>query len=250
MAFKRWQTFAGVMLIVAATAASALSLGRVRGTALVGRGLDLSVQANLEAQEATPEANCFAVELFYGETRVSPNAVSVSPERSAGGELRIRVRASTVVDEPVVTLFLRAACGAAVSRRYVLLAETLSETETGGASPVVINPSVPSLAPLATPRQGFGGVQSPAQTVGSAAERRAERAATRQAQREARQLAAAERASSQPARDVRVITPELAAPRASIVRKTPPAQPVGFIGYLRRRAQPTRFSGAEQYTFR
>jgi pilus assembly protein FimV len=102
----------------------------------------------LEAQESTPEASCFSVDLFYGDTRVSPNAISVSPERSAGGELRIRVRSSVAVDEPVVTLFVRATCGAAVSRRFVLLSETLTEAESGFAAPLAVVPApLPGLAP-------------------------------------------------------------------------------------------------------
>jgi hypothetical protein len=224
MALKRWQIIAGMVLIVAATAASALSLGRVRGTALLGRSLDLSVQSSLEANEATPEANCFAVELFYGDTRVSPSAISVSPERSGGGELRIRIRASTVVDEPVVTLFVRAACGAAVSRRYVLLAEALTDAEPSGAQPITITPALTSpapTAPLATPRQAFGGAQPSGAAEGSAAQRRTERAAQRQAQREARknQAQAGQASSAQRAQDLPLLSAERAAPRASVVRK-------------------------------
>jgi pilus assembly protein FimV len=140
MIFKRWQIIFGIVLFVASTLASALSFGRVRGVALLGRSLDLSIQSTLEAQEGVPDASCLGVEVFYGDTRVSPAAVSVSPERTSAGELRIRVRASTVVDEPIVTLFVRSNCpGAVLSRRYVLLAEVLSETENSGA--VSVSPS-------------------------------------------------------------------------------------------------------------
>jgi pilus assembly protein FimV len=226
MVLKRWQIIAGIALLVASTVASALSLGRVRGTALLGRGLDLSIQSTLDAQEPVPEANCLAVEVFYGETRVSPNAVSVSPERSSGGELRIRVRASTVVDEPVVTLFVRSTCpGAAISRRYVLLAEALTDAEPSGAVTIspAITPPVPS-APLATPRIAFGGAPAASssatnnQATSSAEERRAERVAKRQAQREARQQRQAE-AASRPAKEVPLASSQRAAPPASVVRK-------------------------------
>jgi pilus assembly protein FimV len=227
MVFKRWQIIAGIALFVASTVASALSLGRVRGTALLGRGLDLSVQATLDVQEAVPEVNCLAVELFYGDTRVSPNAVSVSPERTSGGELRIRIRASTVVDEPVVTLFVRSSCpGAAISRRYVLLAEMLTDAEPSGAVSIApaITPPAPA-APLTTPRIAFGGAPAGSsgatnnQAPSSAEERRAERAAKRQAQREARQQRQAE-AASRPAKDIPVATSQRAAPPASVVRKS------------------------------
>ncbi|MBS7807869.1 hypothetical protein [Variovorax sp. PCZ-1] len=225
MVFKRWQIIAGITLFVVSTLASALSLGRVRGTALIGRGLDLSVQASLDAQEAQPEASCISVELFYGDTRISPNALSVSQERASGGELRIRIRSSAVVDEPVVTLFVRSTCGGSVSRRYVLLAEALTDAEPSSGvtiSPAII-PAAPT-APLATPRIAFGGAaaapsgEANAQSGSTAQERRAERAQQRrqqrQAQREARQNAVnpsgtdAASVSSQ-----RVTTP------ASVVRK-------------------------------
>jgi hypothetical protein len=196
MILKRWQILAGVVLFVAATAASALSLGRVRGTALIGRGLDLSVQGNLEPQEAVPEAGCFSVDVFYGETRVSPSSVSVSPERTSTGELNVRVRSSTIVDEPVVTVFLRASCSAAVSRRYVLLAETLSDAEAGSAQPSIATPrpSAPSILPR-SPRIAFGGATAesaaataPAnESTSEARAARAKRDSQRQARRDARE---------------------------------------------------------------
>jgi hypothetical protein len=191
MVFKRWQIIAGIALFVASTLASALSLGRVRGTALIGRGLDLSVQAGLDAQEALPEASCISVELFYGDTRVSPNSLNVSQERISGGELRLRIRSSTVVDEPVVTLFVRSNCGSSISRRYVLLAEALTDAEPGGAatiSPAIIAPVPP--APLASPRIAFGGASAAPSsatnppTGGAAQQRRAERAEQRRQQRQ------------------------------------------------------------------
>jgi hypothetical protein len=208
MAFTRWQYFAGICLLVVATAASALSLGRVRGTALLGRGLDVSVQATLEAQESTPEATCFAVDLFYGDTRVSPNAISVSPERTAGGELRIRIRSSVAVDEPVVTLFVRAACAAAVSRRFVLLSETLTEAESGFAPPLAVIPAPPTVlapvpAPPPAPRNNSAASASTSSSASSGsanAQAAPSAAAQRQAARRlARERAAQERAQARAA---------------------------------------------------
>lgn len=130
LGLKRWQAIAGIGLLLLCTAATALTFGRVRGTPLMGRGLDISIVLVAEAQDGTFDANCFAAEVFYGEVRVSPNALSVSTERLASGEFRLRIRSSTAVDEPVVTLYARTQCGAPVARRYVLLAELLTETET------------------------------------------------------------------------------------------------------------------------
>lgn len=183
----------GVALLACASTAVALSLGRVRGAVLLGRGLDLSVQTLLEAQEPLPEANCIAADVFYGDLRVSPNSVSVSAERSAAGEARIRVRTNAAVDEPVVTVYLRSTCGASVSRRYVLLADTL--TEADATLPAVIAPvQIPRVtAPPAEPAPPPSSPRvssAPATTTGGSAtagnSTAAERATQRQARRQER----------------------------------------------------------------
>lgn len=222
MVFKRWQIISGIALLVACTTASALSLGRVRGTALLGRSLDLSIQSTLDAQEPAPDASCLAAEVFYGDTRVAPSAVSLVPERVSSGELRIRIRASTVVDEPIVTLFVRSSCqGAQMSRRYVLLAEVLTEGEQSGS--VAALPSLTQPAPLSSPRIAFGGAQPPVSSGAStpsgdtassnAQARRAERAERRRAQRAAQAAAGVDvRPAPQAAQRV--------SRQVSVVRKT------------------------------
>ncbi len=230
MLFKRWQIIAWIVLLVTTTAASALTLGRVRGTALLGRSLDLSIQSTIEAGESLPEVSCVVAEVFYGDTRISPNVVSVIPERVSTGELRLRVRATTVVDEPVVTLFVRSTCSGSSSRRYVLLAEALSEPESGGfvtISPALTTPR-PLATPLATPRIAFGGASSSSDQASAAASTPSSNVATRRAEREARALAKREerqqpRANAslqaQP-RDVLPAEERRAVPRASAARKT------------------------------
>jgi pilus assembly protein FimV len=209
MALKRWQFIAGIVCLVGATAVSALSLGRVRGAPLIGRSLDLTVLATLDVQEATPEANCFAVEVFYGDSRVSPNSISVSPERLAGGELRLRVRSSVVVDEPVVTLYVRTSCGTSLSRRFVLLADAVNDTEQSSAAPTLVLPPFASARiSLAPSGQSAGGSTSNL----NAAE---QRAASRQAARLERQRAARERAD---------LPPVASAQRPSVMRNAEKAK--------------------------
>lgn len=233
MAWKRWQIIVSVALLLCATAASALSLGRVRGTPLLGRGLDLAVQLNLEAQELAPEANCLSAEIFYGDLRVSPSLINVGVERQPSGEWRVRVRSSGIVDEPVVTLYLRSTCAASISRRYVLLAETLSDADAGAAPslPMVIAPVLPSAAASATPpiaATAAGRVPqalqaNPAQggsanaaSQSSSASNNAARAERRQAAREARQLAR----RPAPAQIEGSNDAPAAAPRSSLMRKS------------------------------
>ncbi|TAG25971.1 MAG: hypothetical protein EAZ37_10730 [Burkholderiales bacterium] len=164
--------------------------------------MDVSVQVSLDGQEAIPDSNCFNAEVFYGDTRISPNALSVSAERSAGAEIRVRIRSSVIVDEPVVTVFLRASCTAAISRRYVLLAEALPENEA--PQPAIMLPPaapVPPAAPSAAPGQraaasGSASTVDKSGASSSQAQRRAERAEQRRAQREARKNQAKEKPAS------------------------------------------------------
>lgn len=193
MIFKRWRFFVGIVLLLVATTASALSLGRLRGAALLGRALDVSVQASLDIQEAAPDSNCFAADVFYGETRVSPSALNVSAERSTGGEIRIRIRSSVIVDEPIVTVFLRASCSASISRRYVLLVEAMAENET--PQPVLVVPPSVSVARAASPASAPVQARSTAAPAESSDKqaltnmreaRKAERAEKRRLKREAK----------------------------------------------------------------
>lgn len=194
MIFKRWRFFVGIVLLLVATTASALSLGRLRGAALLGRALDVSIQASLDNQEAALDSNCFAADVFYGETRVSPSALNVSAERSTVGEMRIRIRSSVIVDEPIVTVFLRATCSASISRRYVLLVEAMAENEAPQPA-LAVSPSVPaarSASPASAPVQGRSAA-TPAESSDKQAQtnmreaRKAERAEQRRVKREAKQ---------------------------------------------------------------
>lgn len=141
---KRRHIAIGTGLLLVALGVNAVSLGRARGVPLIGRALDISVPATLAAGES---ANlCPQVEVFFSDTRVDANRVQVSVEPgSSADEPSIRIRSTVPVDEPVVTLYLRAGCAGALSRRYVLFAEFVPEA-TAGAN-VVSMPA--ALAPVA-----------------------------------------------------------------------------------------------------
>jgi hypothetical protein len=126
--------------------ADALSLGRSRGAAVLGRTLDVSVLASVEPKEETPESGCFSAEVFYGETRIGAQNVTLTPVRSSSTEVAVRVRVNTLVDEAFVTVYLRALCGASVSRRYVLLADAPSESAAAVQAPFSVSnlPATPA----------------------------------------------------------------------------------------------------------
>jgi pilus assembly protein FimV len=209
-------------------AADALSLGRSRGAALLGRPLDVSILATLEPQEATPEASCFSPEVFYGDTLVGSQNVSVTPVRTSPTELSLRVRSSLAIDEPFVTVYVRSACGSNVSRRYVLLSDSPSEPAPSVQAPVVpfVAPAAPvARLPSAAPAGGSpstGAVPSRAASVdpeeaARRAERAAKRAALRQEQRQAAKAASAKAQADAATKEVEASTSPLS-PRAEAQR--------------------------------
>lgn len=134
----------------------AVSLGRSQGAALVGRPLDISVQAVLDGSGGAADA-CLGADVFYADTRVENARIRVSLERTGSDQQAlIRVRASAAVDEPVVTVLVRAGCGTVIEKRYVLLADPVPPQQ---ASPATLSPpaasrervSLPSIPASASP---------------------------------------------------------------------------------------------------
>lgn len=118
-------------------ASEALTLGRVRGAALVGQPLDLVVPVQVEAAEADASL-CFEADVFHADTRQDGSRVRVLTETVTPGQaVNVRIMSSTPVDEPVVTVYLRTGCGQKTTRRYVLLADLPSEIAIPLVAPVL-----------------------------------------------------------------------------------------------------------------
>ena len=82
----------------------------MRGEAVVGQSLDVSVPVALEAGEGASSL-CFDGDVLYGSTRLDPNRVSMKPQApSTPGVVIVRIRSTVAVDEPVVTVNLRVGC--------------------------------------------------------------------------------------------------------------------------------------------
>lgn len=132
---------------------AALSLGGHSGQAVIGRALDMQVRSTASLAELESAA-CLEAQVSYGDTLLSPNAIAIQLRPAADGAgAVIRVRANVPINEPVVTVLLRAGCsGETFSRRYVLLADVdvapAASATAPAALPVV--PAVPTV-PLATP---------------------------------------------------------------------------------------------------
>ncbi|MES2910101.1 MAG: hypothetical protein V4718_01860 [Pseudomonadota bacterium] len=130
-----------------------MSLGRHRGAAVIGRPLDISIQAVLDAQEDLAAA-CIEADVFYSDTKLSRGRIQVSSERVAGGQdAVIHVRTSLPVDEPVVSIYLRTGCVQKNEKKFVVLADLVSE-QAPASSGLAARQAVPapvSLPPVATP---------------------------------------------------------------------------------------------------
>ena len=138
-----------------------MSLGRHSGATLIGRPLDISVQAVLEAQDDVGSL-CLEADVFYADNKLDKSRVRVTLEKSASAPQQglIRIRSAVLVDEPVVTLYLRAGCQLKTERRYVSLAELVAEPlpDRNSSTPM---PLVAPVRPAALPAVNAAGSATP-----------------------------------------------------------------------------------------
>lgn len=133
--------FGVVGALLLACSAQALILGSLRGDALVGRRLAVSVPIQLDGHEPASAA-CVEAEVSFGDAKLEASRVRwgwVNPDATSQAVLRIDTTAT--LDEPVVTVLVRAGCNRPVSRKYVLLAEIPNE-------PVRVTPVMRDMAAL------------------------------------------------------------------------------------------------------
>lgn len=111
----------GSALLVTATHSVALSLGGTQGSVIIGRPLDILVQSSMDADDAA-SGLCLEAEVLYGDARVPASAITAAIHR-AGSDGALRVRVSQPVNEPIVTVILKAGCQQNFKRSYSLLAD-------------------------------------------------------------------------------------------------------------------------------
>jgi hypothetical protein len=141
------------LLLVVSEGASAMSLGRHRGAALIGRPLDMSIQAVLDGQE-DPSSLCIEADVFYADNKLSQSRVQVSAERTVPGgqDVVVRVRSNVPINEPVVTVYLRSGCQQKNEKRYVMLADLVSDQASLPAQPMGSSSTAGAYAGAAMPR--------------------------------------------------------------------------------------------------
>lgn len=166
---KHKAKFVGVALLCFALGSAALTLGSIRGSALIGKPLDVVVPIQMDAGEEAA-ALCFAAEVFHADTLQDASRVRVLLETSTQSQTaNVRVLSSTPIDEPIVIVYLRTGCGQKTTRRYVLLADLPSPLETPLIA-VVDSATAPAQVPLTVELTPFAAAAAnvPASGVSSA----------------------------------------------------------------------------------
>ena len=146
-AFKANSLAVGVLLLCAAMGSAAMGLGRAQGAVFVGQPLDVRVQLLLDASEDI-QSVCMGAEVFYGDTPLDAARVSVAVEPAAPGSSRgstVRVTTSALIDEPIVTINLRAGCAQKSSKRYTLFPEVSTHVVEPVVAPLPARRSSPAV---------------------------------------------------------------------------------------------------------
>jgi pilus assembly protein FimV len=107
------------MLCCAATAAQAIAFGRISSTTFLGQPLNFVAYVRMAADESLT-AECVSAEVFAGENKVVQQLITVQLEPADyPAERRVRVRTTSPIDEPVVTVNLSLGCVGTSTRKFV-----------------------------------------------------------------------------------------------------------------------------------
>lgn len=163
-----------VSLMGTGTPAWSLGFGRPVSRAILGETFNVTVPVRLESSEEIAD-DCLAADVFFGDDKVSSQAVMATLLPGQGTERMVRVSTTSLINEPVVTLYLAAGCKAKVTRKFVAFADppmifaapTVS-TPAPASAPVAVASPVTSTSPLAATAMPADGDSKPV----SRAERR------------------------------------------------------------------------------
>ena len=156
----------GPMLWVAASAVQAVGFGRVSNTTSLGQPLNFEAVVRLSADETlTPE--CVFAEVFSGDNKLVQPLVRVQLDSGAdGGERKVRVRTSSVIDEPVVTVVLTLGCdGSKTTRKFVAF---IDPPAVGLAQSGAVGEPSAALSPTEAPATAAANGARPAADPGAA----------------------------------------------------------------------------------
>ena len=130
--------------------AAALGFGRLPASATIGQPLDLAVPVRLEAGEALAP-DCVGAQVSFADTPQQPGTTTarLDPAAPDATERILRVRTTTRVDEPIVSVELSLGCGSRITRTFILFADPPLVT---AAAPAELPPLAPPPAASAVPR--------------------------------------------------------------------------------------------------
>lgn len=131
-------------LWLAGPAVQAMGISRTANSTVLGQALDFSAVIRLEGDE-TLTADCVQADVNLGDRMLPSLAVRVVVE-GTGAERRVRVRTTVPVDEPIVTVTLKAGCPMQLSRSFVAFVDP-----PGVQLAQVAPPAPAALAPVSAP---------------------------------------------------------------------------------------------------
>lgn len=103
--------------------AMALGFGKVSGATALGHPLNFAVGLRLEGDESL-EAGCVTADVTVGDRPLPADVVRARVVRAGqGGERRIRVTTTLPIEEPIVSVTVRAGCPERLSRAFVVFAD-------------------------------------------------------------------------------------------------------------------------------
>ena len=149
------------MLLGGVAPALALTLGSLPGPVWIGRSMDVALALYAEAGEDMA-ALCLEAEVFYADTRQDPRSVSLSFKAGLPGQpAMLRIASAALVNEPMVTLHVRAGCVHKTSRRYVLLADPPIDLPAPAPAPAPAPPLAASPPALPVQPTAFASASEP-----------------------------------------------------------------------------------------
>lgn len=118
------QCWLGLALGAFGHAALAIGFGAVPSSATLGQPVDLQIPLRLEPGEDIAQ-QCVSAEVLFADTPQQPGTTTATLEPAAPGvnQRMLRVRTSTRINEPVVTIEVAVGCSSRISRRFTLFAD-------------------------------------------------------------------------------------------------------------------------------
>ena len=122
----------GTCCLSAAPYAVALSLGQALDEVQLGAPVNLRFEVQPDADAATNDS-CVEAQVWFGDQLVAAEPVQALPDNRT-----VRVRTRSSVNEPLVTVQLRAGCSGSVARSYTFLANPPTTLSTS-TQPIDLN---------------------------------------------------------------------------------------------------------------